>query len=171
MIRLASKPIHLWLFVSLIFIAALYYLWLPAPRFPTAPPGALRSQEPGDLETPYRRAFYTNYSRSEILKYYSQQFYLPGQFLLNYPPEDAFSLIRDQTHSSWLQELVHPWRESLYINGFYPTKPTEQIYIDGVHYLNKITLHYVPSTLVNRYTVLLLVAISIYFLWREYEKI
>ena len=157
--------------VFLLVLLTVYYLLLPSPRFPQPPPDSLRSNEPGDLETTYRRAYYTNYSRSEILKYYADQFRLPGQIFLNYPPEDAFSLIRDQTKSSWLQELVHPWRESLYINGFYPTKPTEQIYIDGIHYLNKITLHYFPSPQVTRLTVLLLTGISIYFLLREYEKI
>ncbi len=152
-------------------LSAVYYLLLPAPKYPLPPVNSLRSAEPGDLETVYRRAYYTNYSRSEILKYYSGQFSFPGQILLNYPPEDAFTVIRDQTKSSWLQELVHPFRESLYINGFYPTKPTEQIYIDNVHYQNKIILHYFPSSAATRLTVLLLVLISLYFLKKEYAEI
>lgn len=157
--------------LTLLLLFAIYYLLLPSPTFPTPPLGALRSREPGDLESVYRRAYYTNYSRSEIIKHYSSQFLQPGNILLNYPPEDAFFAIRDQTKSSWLQELVHPGRESLYINGFYPTKPTEQIYIDDVHYLNKITLRYIPSTPVARLTTLALSLCAVYFLKKEYAQI
>ncbi len=158
--------------ISLVLIISVIYLLLPAPQFPKPPPGALRSNEPGDLESPYRYAYYTNYSRSGILAYYSQAFRIWGvQYLLNYPPENAYSLIRDQTKSSWLQEIVHPLRESIYINGFYPTKPTEQIYIAGVHYLNKITVRYIPSNPVTRLEVLLLISVCCYWLYREYVKI
>jgi hypothetical protein len=165
------KPIlKIVLFGMLIF--TVYYLLIPSPSFPSPPQGALRSDEPGDMESIYRRAYFTDYSRSEILDYYRRAFYLPYfQILLNYPPEDAYSLIRDQTKSSWLQEIVHPWRESLYINGFYPTKPTEQINIDGVHYLNKITVRYVPSNPVTRLTVLGLALVAGYWLIKEYAKI
>ena len=148
-----------------------FYLLLPSPRFPEPPSGALRSGEPGDMESIYRRAYFTNYSRSEILNYYQRQFQLPGQFLLNYPPEEAFALIRDQTKSSWLQEIVHPWRESLLINGFYPTLPTEQINIDGVHYLSKITLRYLPSHPAARLTVLGLAILAGWWLKKEYVRI
>jgi hypothetical protein len=156
----------------MLFIAAASYLLIPSPSFPKAPPGSLRSNEPGDMESIYRRAYFTNFSRSEILAHYGKEFSgsLP-QFLFNYPPEEAFSLIRDQTKSSWLQEYVHIGRESLYINGFYPTKPTEQININGVHYVNKITVRYIPSDQVSRLTVLGLIGISIYLLFKEYARI
>ena len=36
---------------------------------------------------------------------------------LNYPPEDAQTLIRDQTQATFLEEIVHPMRESLFIAG------------------------------------------------------
>lgn len=130
------------------------------------------------MESIYRRAYFTQGSRSEILDHYSMQFGHSGffslpllQFLLNYPPEESFTLIRDQTKSSWLQELVHPGRESLYVNGFYPTKPTEQINIDGVHYVNKITVRYVPSHWATRLTSLVLVSLCIYLLSKEYAQI
>jgi hypothetical protein len=125
------------------------------------------------MESTYRRAYFTNYSRSDILKYYSETFNIkiPFQILENYPPEEAANVIRDQTKSSWLQELVHPWRESLLINGFYPTKPTEQINIGGVHYISKITLRYIPSAPVTRLTVLLLASVCCYWLYKEYAKV
>jgi hypothetical protein len=155
-----------------LLLFTIYYLLLPSPSFPPPPAGALRSTEPGDVESIYRRAYFTNYSRSEILAYYSKTFSIPFlQFLENYPPEDAFSLIRDQTQSSWLQEIVHPWRESLYVNGFYPTKPTQQINRNGVHYVNKITVRYIPSSPATRLTVLALAMVAGYWLYKEYAKI
>jgi hypothetical protein len=144
------------------------YLLFPSPSFPSPPSGALRSNEPGDMESVYRRAYFTNLTRSEALAYYGQRF---GGYLINYPPEEAFSLIRDQTKSSWLQEFVHPFKESLYVNGFYPTKPTEQINIDGVHYLNKLIIRYVPSSPVARLTGLTLCIICGFWLYKEYVKV
>lgn len=162
--------------VSVIFFSlsvfCLVYLSLPSPKFPLPPPDSLISTEPADTESIYRRAYYTNYSRSEIMAYYKGQFdTTPLQFRLNYPPEEAYDHIRDQTRSSWLEELVHPGRESLFINGFYPTKPTEQINIDGIHYLNKISIHMYPSQWYSRLTSLFLFFICAYWLKKEYEKI
>lgn len=154
------------------------YLLLPSPAFPNPPADARQSNEPADTESIYRRAYYTNYSREEIMKYYRSQFstspfsHLPLPIVrLNYPPEEGYSLIRDQTQTSWLEELVHPWRESLYINGFYPTKPTEQINIGGVHYVNKITIRYVPSHPVTRLTALAFALLCIITLKKEYAHI
>jgi hypothetical protein len=154
---------------GLIFLSfVICYLLLPSPSFPPPPEGALRSIEPGDMESIYRRAYFTNFSRSEVLNYYGHLF---GGYLLNYPPEESFTLIRDQTKSSWLQEFVHPLKESLYVNGFYPTKPTEQININGIHYTNKLTIRYMPSHPVARLTGLTLCLICSYWLYREYVQI
>lgn len=161
---------------ALFIIVTSVYLLLPSPRFPVPPPGALQSIEPADTESIYRRSYYTDYSRSEILAYYKQQFSRSSvnfplfQIRLNYPPEEAQTLIRDQTRSSWLEEIVHPGRESLYVNGFYPTKPTEQINLNGVHYGNKITLKMVPSHPITRLTVLLMAGLLFVSLVREYAK-
>lgn len=142
----------------ILILPVIYYLVLPSPGFPAFPPDVLTSAEPADTESIYRQAFFSNYSRAEIMAYFSRQTrirWLPfGQIRLNHPPEEAYTLIRDQTPSSWLEELTLPWRETLYINGFYPTKPTEQINRNGVHYENKITLHYFPNHPLSRLTVL-----------------
>ena len=142
----------------------IYYLVVPSPGFPQFPPNTLISNEPADTESIYRRAFFSNYSRAELMDYFQKQnrvTWLPfNQIRLNHPPEEAYTLIRDQTPSSWLEELTLPWRDTLYINGFYPTKPTEQINRNGVHYENKITLHYFPNHPISRLTVLGLTLIS-----------
>jgi len=159
-------------FISLLLLT-LCYLLIPEPNFPPPPPGVLTSTEPADTESVYRKAYYTNYSRDQIINYYKQAFrlaYIPFQLRLNHPPETAQELIRDQTRSNYLEELVHPFRESLLINGFEPTKPTEQINISGVHYLNKITVRMIPSGVFSRLTAMILTCSFIICFWKEYVK-
>lgn len=152
---------------------SIYYLVLPSPKFPKPPPGSLQSNEPADTESIYRKAYFTNLTRQEIMSYYDNEFRqsIPVQYRLVIPPEDAFSVIRDQTRSSYLELIVHPLRESLYINAFVPVKPTDQINIKGVHYLNKVTLHYFPSNVITRLTVLLLITVSGIWLVKQYFSI
>lgn len=154
-------------FLSLVIISAVY-LVVPTPGLPPPPPKSLISAEPADTESIYRKAYYTNLSRGEIMAYYQQYFGL--SLRLNHPPEDGYPLIRDQTMSSWLEELVHLWKDNLYINGFYPIKPTEVIIINSVRYQAKITVRYIPSHPITRLTVLALASISLIFLIKEYAK-
>lgn len=101
------------------------------------------------------------------MDFYFQQFGHWG-LVLNYPPEEAQTLIRDQTQSSFLEEIVHPGRESLFINGYVPIKPEEQINREGKHYTNKITVRYIPSSSIPRLTMLAMMVVVIYLLSREY---
>lgn len=130
-------------FLTVIFalfcIAGILYLAIPNYDFPVPPPDAIQSQEPADLETPLRQGYFTDYNREEVLAWYGKQFDHTHIFgvtlklptlLFNYPPENAGILIRDQTGSTFLQEYVHPFRESIFING---NKP--KIYGDNPAYI------------------------------------
>ena len=130
----------LFLTFSLLFLA---YLSLPNPEFPTPPPDALQSDEPGDTETPLRRAYFTNLTREEVMSHYKNQ--LMPAYRLNYPPEEAQTIIRDQTRSTFLEEIVHPLRESVFVNGFEPKDPKDAIEIAGRDWRQKIIVRYVPS--------------------------
>lgn len=156
--------------LALFLVSSIYYLLLPTPGFPPPPPGSYISQEPADTESVYRKAFYTNFSRDQLIDYYTGLFDQPF-IRLNHPPEFSFEYIRDQTKSSWLEELVHIGKDSLYINGFYPTKPTEQINLNGVHYEAKITLRYIPSSPIPRLTVLGLASVALFWLAKEYAHV
>lgn len=130
-----------------------------------------QSGEPADVETPLRRAYYTNATREEVMRHYlnefEKSFFLNLSFLtyrLNYPPEEAQTLVRDQTKSTFLEEIVHPLRESVYINGFEPLGPEYAIVVRGVPWRQKITVRYVPSSLVVRIVIVLLSGITTYFL-------
>ena len=159
------KKITSFIVCVLILISAIY-LFLPTPGFVQDPPKSLQSIEPADTESIYRRSFYTSMSRQEIMNYYAEVF--SPNLSLNHPPEFGTTFIRDQTRSSWLEELIHMGKDSLYVNGFYPTKATEQININGINYKAKITVRYVPSSIISRLSALGLVSVSVILLLKEY---
>jgi hypothetical protein len=154
----------------LVSLAVLLYVALPNFDFPLPPPDSVRSNEPADMETPLRRAYFTNLTRSEVLDWYDMGFNKTAfanirypTYLMNYPPEESGSIIRDQTRSTFLQEYVHPFRETLFINGYEP-KPDDdenRIVIDGVHWRQKIIVKFVPTNTWLRFIVTLLALVAI----------
>lgn len=157
------------LIFALFLLVGVRYLLIPNPPFPSPPPDALQSREPADTETPLRRAYFTDYTRDQVIKHYEAQWqYLPT-LNLNYPPEEAQVIIRDQTRSTYLEELVHPMRESLFINGFEPQKQKDDIWINKRHFAQKITVRFVPSPLLARLIVFVLASAAVAILvwqWR-----
>ena len=158
-------------------VGLLFYVSLPNFDFPIPPPGAVQSKEPADTENSLRRAYFTDYTRAQVLDWYLAQFThssfnniaLPTQ-LLNYPPENSASIIRDQTRSTFLQEIVHPLRETVFINGYEPpvTELQNKIVIDGVHYRQKIIIRYIPSSLALRVVITLLTLVAIPVIYSAY---
>lgn len=152
-----NLPKLLYLGFCLILIS---YLSLPNFDFPTPPSDSLQSNEPADTETPLRRAYFTNYTRQEVMLHYKRQFEkssflgipLPT-YRLNYPPEEAQTIIRDQTRSTFLEEITHPFRESMFINGFEPKDPKDAVFIEGRLWRQKIIVRYVPSSLAIRLAI------------------
>ncbi len=152
--KLAFK--FLFFILSLIL---LFYVLLPTGGFPKAIPGSVQSEEPGDSEIPsIRRAYFTDYTRQQVLDYYQNEFnkspflniWLPT-YRLNYPPEESQTLIRDQTRSTFLEEIVHPFRESIFVNGFEPKVAKDEIWYKGVHYRQKIIIIIYPSNVAVRF--------------------
>ena len=151
---------------SAVFIV---YLLLPNPRFPEPPMDSLQSNEPADTETPLRRAYFTNATREQVLIHYTSQLKrsrfanipLPT-YKLNYPPEEAQTLIRNQTRSTFLEEIVHPFRESFFVNGFEPKEGKDTILIADKIWRQKITVRLVPS---NHITRLIIVVLGLSLLW------
>jgi hypothetical protein len=136
--------------LSLVFLV---YLALPNPDFPFPPADSLQSDEPADIETPLRRAYFTDFTREEVIVNYKKQFYVSRllnislpTIRLNYPPEEAQTIIRDQTRSTFLEEFTHPLRESVFISGFEPKSNKDVIYINGKFWRQKIIIRLVPSS-------------------------
>lgn len=165
---MSLKKIFL-IFYIVVSIFFLWYISLPGFGFPDPPADSYTSVEPGDSEAmDIRRAYFTNYTREEVQQHYKNQFLLPSPFSwiitrLTYPPEEAYSLIRDQTRSTHLVELTHPFRESIFINEFVAKEAKDDIWYKGVHYNQKITVRIVPSNLYARLFVSLLTLVVGYF--------
>ncbi len=159
---------------ALIFLG---YLSLPNFEFPKPPPDSLQSNEPADTETSLRRAYFTNYTREEVIEHYLKQMKrspisnipLPT-YRLNYPPEEAQTIIRDQTRSTFLEEIVHPLRESVFVNGFEPKESKDTIFIDGRLWRQKIIIRYIPSNLFVRIVIGVLILILTPIIFRSGEQ-
>ncbi len=156
--------------ILIIYLIGVIYLILPGPTIPDLEPG-LRSTEPGDTwQIPGVWAFYTNLSRRESIDFFEKAFSqssflnLPlPTFRLNHPPEYARATIRETLRSNFYEELIHPFRESLFISGWIPSedevylsktkKPITEFLIKGDPYTAKATLYYVESSIWARLLV------------------
>lgn len=139
-----------------LYLAGSYYLTRSDPVLPDLDE-SVRSDEPGDSwQHPDQKAFYTyRDSRPEILGELQRKFSLLDSwtnrlaYRLNYRPEEVGELVRDQLRSYYLEEVVHPLRESMYINVWQPDKSpaleekqreAEKMYFKEVFYPVKVTL-------------------------------
>lgn len=148
--------------VTLLLILLIGYLLLPEPDFPPQLPESFKSTEPADREDPLRQAYYTDWDRAQIMAFYMKQFDhspffgIPLPTLkLNYPHEEAQTIIRDQTQSRYLEEFAHPLKESIFVNGFFAQKDSERMYANAREYKTKIIVKYVRSNPVIRLTIAL----------------
>ena len=136
---------------------------------PAELPNAVKSLEPADLEDPFRVGFYTNMSRDEITNFYRSQFKINGfgvnikPINLNHPPEEAQQKIRDQTLSTFLEELSYPMRDTLYVNGFKPDlSKMNPLVHEGQSWERKVIIKYVKTSFPLR---VLLGIVSLFILY------
>ena len=174
------------LVLILIYALGVVYLSLPNPIYPDLSLG-VRSDEPGDTwQNLDQKAFFTNKVRSVAITELQNSFSLKflGQtipsFKLNYRPEEAAQFVREQIDSYYLEEIVHPLRESLFVNGWEPVnspywKSVEagkrpRIQIDGIFYKAKITLKPTYSSTIARLLVWTLIFPASYFVSKSLKK-
>lgn len=160
------------------------YLILPSPSLPPSLSNSVKSTESGDtVQVPNVSAYYSEHPRSFVTKYYQDQFSKTKLFgikipsyRLNHPPEYSREKIRDQLLSSYFEEVVHPFRGSLFINGWEPevyfkgNKGNINKYpnsVDGKIYFSKTTLRPFYASLpirVANYFAILITFIILYLL-------
>jgi hypothetical protein len=113
--------------ISIIFSL---YLLLPDPPEPKPLPHSFRSPEPGDNgQIPGLFAYYTNLPRNEIIAFYQNQYSYSSfyhfpliTFKLIHPPEYAWEVITDTIPNTFLEEVIQPFRGSLYLAGDIPAE-------------------------------------------------
>ncbi len=150
------------LLVLPIYFFGLVYLLAPTPSLPELS-NAVLSNEPGDtVQNPDQRGYYTNSSRQQVLSEIQKNFkinflgYKIPSYRLNFRPEEAGELVRDQLKSNYLEEIIYPLHSSVFVNGWEPKKSpayankqsleVPDISIYGVPYEAKITLKPTTST-------------------------
>ncbi len=153
---------------ALLGIGLLVYLVWPAPPFPKTLWDFVSSTEPADKETPLRRGYYTNLTREQLMSHYVAEFGW-GE-TLNYPPEDAQTLIRDQTKATFLEEIVHPMRESIYVAGNVLGPGGGTFEVDGKTFNQKVIIKYVGSNVFLRVLIGLSTLGLIWILASEWVK-
>ncbi len=151
------------IFLLIINIFAVLYILSPTPQIPDLP-NSVKSNLPGDTtQISNVSAYYTNMSRAEVMNFYYTAFNGPLQTKINYPPEKAKEIITDTIQSYYLEEIVLPLKESLYVNGFewandVFTKPEKRVMnkliYNGVEYKSKITIRTFTASIPERLAVL-----------------
>lgn len=178
------------LFVIFSVLLLIYMIW-PGPskisNFKPLP-SSDKSTLAGDniAQVSNAAAYFSNNYREFVVPFYSKVYQDLSHFpfpplRLNRPPEYSWNVIKKYTDSTYLEELVYPLRDSLYVNGFEP------FYEDGSPkfwgstkfmeekntnlWYTKTTLRYYPSGVVVKILVWCGVISSIYLLFKLGKKI
>lgn len=150
----------------IIYALGVLYLLPPIKSLPNLSSGGISDEEGDTWQNPDQKGFYTNMTRSDVLNEVQKNttinilgFSLPN-YRLNYRPEEAGELVRDQLKSNYLEEIVYPLRSSIFVNGwepknspFYAGKPDKEIpdiSLHGIPYEAKVTLKPLTSSLEYR---------------------
>lgn len=179
-----SKKIKI--ILVLVLTLGTVYLILPTPKDFPALLGSVKSIEPGDtVQMANVAAYYTDMSRKEVLDYYTK-YYSRSSFWgiplityrLNHPPERIREVLRATQQSTFVEEIVHPFRESIFVNGFewnndpftpVESRPKNILIVNGVTYQFKITLFYQESKIWQRLVIFYLTIVATYFLLRSFK--
>jgi hypothetical protein len=170
---------------SIVYFIGFVYLTLPSPTYPDLSQ-AQRSDEAGDTwQHPDQKGYYTNLTRAEVLGQLQSKFTLKifgftlPSYRLNYRPEEASTIVRDQLDSYYLEEIIYPFRESLFVNGWEPThspkyvnnpKMQTDLSFHGTPYMSKVTLKPVNSNIVLRVFVWTLIFPATYLVFLSLKK-
>lgn len=136
------------------------------------------------VEIPSITAYFSNNYRDFVVPFYSEDYKNLTKFpfkplKLNHPPEFAFTAIKIQTQSTYLEELTYPFRNSLFVNGLEPfDKEGNRRYSaatffeqDEELFETKVTLRFHYSPLWVRIVVWLGINISAFLIWKMTRRI
>lgn len=176
------KTILKFIFFVFNFLAFLYLI-SPTPVIKNLP-NSVKSTLPGDTtQLKNVSGYFTNLTRTEVMNFYQSFYHSPFMIRLNHPPEKSKTIFRDTMQSYYLEELVIPFKESLFINGYewekdVFTKPEKRIanklIYNGVSYSAKITIRTFPVPVLNRILAFFLtetILIMIIYIYRHLNKI
>ncbi len=156
------------------------YLSTPIKSLPTLSSGGLSDEEGDTWQNPAQRGYYSNMSREDVLNEVQKNTQISflgltiPNYRLNYRPEEAGSLVRDQLKSNYLEEIVYPLRSSVFVNGWEPKKApirdnkailNTDLSLKGIPYEAKITFRPVNSSFPHRLLVWTLIFPATYLVY------
>lgn len=189
--NLILKFVHLSIkgkiYTSLSLLLLLYMLW-PGPtnisQFKSLPNSAKSTLEGDTIQIPNIAAYFSNQFRPFVipfyLKNYQQNSHLPFPPLrLNHPPEYSWSVIKKPTDTTYLEELIYPLRDSIFINGFETFRPdgtpifwsVPKLEQNGKEWFTKVTLRFYPSNILVKILIWFGIIYSISSIFRLGKKI
>lgn len=119
------------LFVIFSVVFLIYMIW-PGPGSITqfsALPDSAKSTLSGDtIQIPNVSGYFSNKFRNFVTPFYKNNYqqisYFPFPPLrINHPPEYSWTVIKQQTETTYLEEFTYPLRDSLYVNGYEILRP------------------------------------------------
>lgn len=148
-------------------------------------PSSVKSKLEGDtIQIPNVAGYFSDNYRQFVVPFYLSNYWqktlLPfPPIRLNHPPEYSFVTIKKHTDSTYLEELVYPLKDSLYVNGFEPFyedgEPkfwgSTKFDVEGQSFFTKTTLRFYPSKVTTRILVWFGIISSIYLLFKLGRKI
>lgn len=175
------------IFAVFSFLLLVYMIW-PGPGkisdFKPLPSSGKSTLEGDTIQVPNVSAYFSDNYRKFVVDYYKNDYQQNSSFpfpplRLNHPPEYSWITIKRHTDSTYLEELVYPLRDSLYVNGFEPFYPdgspkfwgSIMFDADGQKYYTKTTLRFYPSSVIVRALVWGGITASIYLLFKLGRKI
>lgn len=148
-------------------------------------PNSIKSKLAGDtFQIPNVAGYFSDNFRQFVTSFYISNYWrktlLPfPPIRLIRPPEYSWTAIKKHTDSTYLEELVYPLRDSLYVNGFEPFyedgKPkfwgSAKLDVEGISFFTKTTLRFYPSHFIVRVLVWFGIIISISWLFKLGKKV
>ncbi len=166
----------------------LIYMIMPGPGKISdfqALPNSVKSTLAGDTHQISNVAgYFSNNYRNFVVNFYLDDYIKKNWWpfpplKLNHPPEFSWNVIKKHTDSTYLEEVVYPLRDSLYINGFEPFNEDgtprywgATTFSENAHsWYTKTTLRFYPSGLPVKFIVWLGIVTSVLLLYRIGKKI
>lgn len=176
------------IYIIFSFLLLIYLLWpyeVNNIEDFTTLPNSCRSTLDGDtVQVPNLKAYFSDIYRSEAINKYKKEmqgghklFFPPLKF--NLPPEDAFTFIKVQTQSTYLEQYTYPLRGTIYINGLEPfdeesKKPrysaATPFVCNDTEYETKVTIRYYQTSLVSRIFSYLMINLAIFLAYKIVQK-
>lgn len=175
------------IFIFLSLVLLIYMIW-PGPSKISdfdALPKSDKSTLSGDtIQIPNVAAYFSDNFREFVVPFYLKEFQKEANFFLpplklNHPPEYAWIAIKKHTDSTYMEELIYPLKNSLYVNGFEPfySDGSEKFWgstkfqQDGNLWYTKTTLRFYPSNVFVRIIVWMGIVASIYWIFKIGRRI